>query len=289
MLALSTLVISLLHVTSALVISGQLNGDARNHIIEARSTSSSNASSSIGSLNPTTFYFDLTPPSTNGEESTDHISNETFALSKRAMYAVMSCPPSQQVAANQFIQSLCEPRVSPQALVVFCRDLLQPQTLEFGRLCTGNKICVPDEHPVWHVPIATCVDPEDLDTDDLDSSDFDVPSKDSSQSTVNQPSPVRPFLKSFGVPGSGRGVTFLLTGPKPSTRATATNMQISAQSKRELFGAVSYTTLDDGLDACNDCATIGLHPIPAQAARIEFSILLPPGQVTKVYHIPTLY
>ena len=58
-------------------------------------------------------------------------------------------------------------------------------------------------------------------------------------------------------------VNALLTAPDdPTSYVNASRFQIAAQSRKELFGAVSYTTLEGGLVGCSDCARLSFQPVP---------------------------
>ncbi|MCJ1371982.1 hypothetical protein MMC20_003203 [Loxospora ochrophaea] len=45
----------------------------------------------------------------------------------------------------------------------------------------------------------------------------------------------------------------------------AVSMQITAQSVKELFGAISYTTVDGGLSRCTGCSSLVQNPSPKMA------------------------
>ena len=67
---------------------------------------------------------------------------------------------------------------------------------------------------------------------------------------------------------------FLLTETDLSGPATASTLQIAAEAKEELFGAVSWRTLPDGLTACSDCDQITLNPVPQGTDRIHIRVVL---------------
>ena len=72
-------------------------------------------------------------------------------------------------------------------------------------------------------------------------------------------------------------VQMVLTGENPTDMLMAESMQIQAQSVNELFGAVSYTTLDGGLNACQQCSSIGVQLVPARTEHWTLDVLLSPG------------
>ncbi|MCJ1375591.1 hypothetical protein MMC20_006828 [Loxospora ochrophaea] len=68
-----------------------------------------------------------------------------------------------------------------------------------------------------------------------------------------------------------------LTLPTGSQSAIADSLTIAAQSEKSLFNAVSYTSLDEGLGACTQCASIALDAIPKGVQSILVKAVLPFG------------
>ena len=65
------------------------------------------------------------------------------------------------------------------------------------------------------------------------------------------------------VTGQGRGVQATLSAEQHTMEAlNATMLTIAAQRQREIFGTVSSTTLDGGLNSCENCASVGLDSVP---------------------------
>ena len=64
---------------------------------------------------------------------------------------------------------------------------------------------------------------------------------------------------------------------RAASAVTADSIQISAQSVHEIFGATSYMTLEGGLTACVQCASVALQPVPARTQSFDIKIVLPPG------------
>ncbi|MCJ1371607.1 hypothetical protein MMC20_002826 [Loxospora ochrophaea] len=53
------------------------------------------------------------------------------------------------------------------------------------------------------------------------------------------------------------------------------SLSLMAQSTSSLFDAVTYTTLDRGMNACTNCSSIGLKSLPVGTQAIEVDVVLP--------------
>ncbi|MCJ1370602.1 hypothetical protein MMC20_001815 [Loxospora ochrophaea] len=63
----------------------------------------------------------------------------------------------------------------------------------------------------------------------------------------------------------------------------ATQLNLQAQSVHEIFGAMSYTTLEGGVSTCSNCSQASLYPVPAGAQAISASLVLPAGVTGKLF------
>ena len=91
-------------------------------------------------------------------------------------------------------------------------------------------------------------------------------------------------LSSFGSSGVHVGAGAFLGNIDGSGPISASSLQIAARSEKELFGAVSYTTLIGGWNACLDCASVGINPVPYGTMDIAVRVSLAAvGQKAKVY------
>ncbi|MCJ1375893.1 hypothetical protein MMC20_007131 [Loxospora ochrophaea] len=66
----------------------------------------------------------------------------------------------------------------------------------------------------------------------------------------------------------------LVSKTDPSVAVNASQIQISAQSTKRLFGAVAFSTLADGLAACTNCASLGMA-IPTGTEVLDIKVKLP--------------
>ena len=81
------------------------------------------------------------------------------------------------------------------------------------------------------------------------------------------------ITKSVGDLGTEPGGTVeatLAASGESDQRVNARHMQIAAQSVHEMFGAMSYTTI--GLNACDDCGSVVLGPLPKGTQAINLNV-----------------
>ena len=69
----------------------------------------------------------------------------------------------------------------------------------------------------------------------------------------------------------------VLTNTASTSPLRASQLQIAAQSVKQIFNAKSYSTLDGGFSSCENCATLRLQPVPSRTQEFDIKIVLWPG------------
>ena len=86
---------------------------------------------------------------------------------------------------------------------------------------------------------------------------------------------------------ASQGVAGVLTTTDRQTCVNASQMEISAQKRREIFGAESWTTIEGGMNACQDCCGLSLSAATAAgwstADRFVWRISLAPGNAALLF------
>ena len=175
---------------------------------------------------------------------------------------IVDCPEPQE----RFSQSRCV-RPTAQAYAIRCYDLDHPNEMHTtdGR-CLPNEICVEtwsvDTTISWvGVSTAWCV---------LEFKMTQIRNREIGK-------PFRIEERYYPTPWARRMATKVLVTDETGTMTVKTmSLSIAAQSVRRLFDAVSYTTLESGLNACAYCSNVGLDPLPA-ADSILVKVSLPAG------------
>ena len=136
--------------------------------------------------------------------------------------------------------------------------------------CGGNEICIDGVHPSGQeFATAYCVYTDNI---------LQV-----LKQNVHRYS--HEFTRTWNIPYGNRhlAVGAVLTGVDSKTPLNATSISLQAQSRKEIFDAVSYTTLDGGLAACTDCQSISMQSVPAGTSAFRVSVGLEEGVDAKLF------
>ena len=207
------------------------------------------------------------------------------------------CPANTAEYHYEWEGSECLPELGPRIYRTNCTE--RPATnhvlgFEFQSIgiCPGNSACLDFNPPIHDPPAAFCVYPmEDdpngnrfaVDMDLLRNGGNDIRveiilengdveglnSNEDGSSTDGNSSVDAMCIGSEGSEGS--------EGSCSISSVKAVSMQITAQSVKELFGAISYTTVDGGLSRCTGCSSLVQNPSPKMAQHFVFDIVLASG------------
>ncbi|MCJ1371894.1 hypothetical protein MMC20_003114 [Loxospora ochrophaea] len=194
-------------------------------------------------------------------------------LSKRAgsvFRAVNSCP-----TGASFYKSFCEPPSAYRPWALLCLREHRAGFILVRGQCAEDEICFTLVEEVGSAQAAVLSNTVRAYCVSVPNPPESSPVDPKALPGGLDPNPVDlPNLFGFAEKGSLRSVRATVTSGDQHTCLTTSHIQVAAQRERELFGAQSWTTLDGGLAACEDCCAVELSAVPAQASRFVWSIAL---------------
>ena len=200
-------------------------------------------------------------------------------ISKRVEYwqAVQECTPSSR--PSTFLSSLCAYQIDRQTVHVFCRysvvnfvtGVQRYHYEQITRRCGNEQICVQRFHgPLgpFATPVAGC------------STRFtfrNILNRELGKNLhISEEFPIRSIrdVRAY------TAVALASSSAAESQLVAADNLTIAAQSVKSIFNAVSYQTLNGGLESCSSCSSIALQSTPTRTRSISVKGIFPAGIVS---------
>ena len=140
--------------------------------------------------------------------------------------------------------------------------------------CTKDQLCIQPRVASGEPPQAYCVDTQSY-------VEVALPRQKGSAPQTN--------YQVLDVPGANDAtVSAVLTGTGGTTSVFAQQLAVQAQSYQMMGNVPTWGTLPGGVESCNNCASVSLHPLPIGTKRVSISVLLAAGTTIAKLYIETV-
>ncbi|MCJ1376161.1 hypothetical protein MMC20_007401 [Loxospora ochrophaea] len=191
----------------------------------------------------------------------NHKTNSTLQPRDLLAVPVVRCP-----LTHEFDSSFCT-ALTERSYIVLCK--FNEDIITIHEECDADQFCVDGGYFAVNRPSATtprtqlafCCNKVEFDELQLSTQRFQSWTSDTSGTTLSD---------------EERALAAVIIGNEPTSRVLAKSLQVEAQTSKEIFDAVSWTTLEGGLSGCTECMRAGIRPLPKGTERIKLNVELEP-------------